>query len=129
MKTISILILIAILSCSNDDDNGVEEDSKCTHSELILTLEEPIQAIVKSPEVGQPFYSGKKIFYEVDAEEYLPTIFEQNGVKTVRIFSKSNIEEKEGTQVQIKGAISNCLTGDHGLLTNDLIGFYLITIE
>lgn len=125
MKTIAIFILgLLMISCSDNKDEV--SLNKCSESTLIQELTENTPVIVKSVEDGEPFYDGSKIYYEVDAETYLPKIFEQNQNKYIRLFPINKTNHDIGTETTVKGTITTCVTGNHGLLTNNYIAFYLL---
>lgn len=127
---ISILILLIssfpLSSCSNDDKDSENSIQKCSDPIFLLDLTEEIPATVSIVEAGEPFFHGIETYYKVDAETYIPSLFAQNEQKFIRIFPTSKINEKAGDKVKIKGKLSTCLTGNHGLLTNDYKGFYIL---
>tara|TARA_R110000868_G_scaffold253195_1_gene509872 strand:+ start:131 stop:538 length:408 start_codon:yes stop_codon:yes gene_type:complete len=126
-KVLFILSTIFILNCNSN--NNVNEEinlNKCEQGEIVTELSEEIPVYVKIVKDGEPFYNGSKTFYEVDSEIYLPEIFQQTGIKIVRIFPINEISNKVGSEIKVKGVIKTCFTGDHGLLTNNYIGFYLL---
>lgn len=123
----TILCFAIIVSCSNGQENeAVDLSALCTGPDVLIELEEPIPAKVAVVDEGQPFFNGVKTYYEVDAETYLPLFFEKNGQKIARIFPLTNIDLSVGKKTEIKGKLSSCLTGAHGLLTNDYKGFIII---
>jgi len=119
MKALAILLIGALMTTCPDNNN-------CGESTLIQELTENIPVTVKSVKDGEPFYNGNKIYYEVNAEDYLPKIFNQNGNKYIRLFPINKINHDIDSQIMVKGTITSCFTGDHGLLTNNYIGFYLL---
>src|SRR5690606_4483587 len=87
MKTLAIFLMgILMTNCSDGHNNDKVALDGCGESTLIQKLTENIPVTVKSVEEGEPFYNGSKIYYEVDAEAYLPEVFEQNGNKYLRLF-------------------------------------------
>lgn len=128
MKTNYLFLAMSILlsACSTNEEKEEDLIQKCEDPRFILELTEDIQATVLIVQEGQSFFHGIKTYYEVDAEVYLPEIFEQNDQKIIRIFPTSRIDRQAGDKVDIKGTLSACLTGHHGLLTNDYKGFYIL---
>lgn len=126
MKTLSVLLLFLLVIGCSEDNYKAPLENYCNESMFIQELSENTPVTVKSVKEGEAFYNGIKIYYELDAETYLPNIFEQNNVKLVRLFPLNKINSNIGSQIMVKGTISGCLTGNHGLLTNDYIGFYLL---
>ena len=130
LKLFLIPIMLVFVSCSNSQENDpslADINVLCTEPELLLELNESIPATVKVVEDGQPFFNGSKKYYEVDLETHIPELFERFNQKILRIFPISKINSAGGAQVQISGKIYSCITGHHGLLTNDLKGFTLIS--
>lgn len=126
MKNLSIFLLAILLINCSDKKDDVQLNSACGDRTIIKELTETIPAIVKHVKDGEPFYMGSKIYYEIDAETYLPEVFGQNNIKHIRVFPINKINREIDSQIMVKGTITSCLTGDHGLLTNDYIGFYLL---
>jgi len=91
-----------------------------------MEISEAIPATVSKVKEGEPFFNGIQTYYEVDAERDLPELFERNGEKTIRIFPTENTDESQGAVTEITGQLNSCLTGDHGLLTNDFKIFYIL---
>jgi len=69
---------------------------------------------------------GSKTYHEIDAKTYLPEVFEQQPDMYIRVFPINKINYEIDSQIMVKGTITSCITGDHGLLTNDYKGFYLL---
>lgn len=127
LKSVFVLSIIFMFNCSSNNDVRDEITlDKCEQGEIVQEVTEKITVIVKTIKEGEPFYDGSKTYYEVDAENYLPEIFKQTGVKKIRLFPINEISTKIGSEIRVKGIIKSCITGKHGLLTNNYIGFYLI---
>lgn len=129
IKTIIFISICIMMSCTSNQENedvDVNLNTLCIEPDLLIELTEAIQAKVKVVEKGQPFFNGVKTYYEVDAETYLPSLIAMNGQKTIRIFPLVKIKAKKDSNVQITGKLISCLTGAHGLLTNDLKFFTLL---
>lgn len=125
MKTFAIFILsLLLISCSKTNDEVILD--KCNESVFIKKLDENTPVIVKTVKDGEPFYNGSKIYYELDAETYLPEVFEQNHVKHIWVFPINKINYDIGSQTMVKGTITSCITADHGLFINMNISFYLL---
>ena len=131
-NTIIIIILIPLLlfaACSNGQENNdplSSLESLCIESAMETELTEGVPAIVKVVEEGQPFFNGNKKYYEVDIETNIPELFELYKEKIIRVFPTRKMNSDVGEEVFIKGKIFSCLSGNHGLLTNDFKGFTLI---
>ncbi|HDZ03838.1 hypothetical protein LCGC14_0199920 [marine sediment metagenome] len=127
IKTMIFLSISMMMSCSNGQENeDVDLNALCIEPDILIELTEAIPAKVRVVEDGQPFFNGIKTYYEVDAETHLPLLFEINGEKTIRIFPVKKIKSDEGSDVEITGKLISCLTGAHGLVTNDYKGFTLL---
>ncbi len=128
-KGLLYLIIINFTSCSisqEKQNQDLDLQTLCDDPELIVQLSENIPATVKIVEEGQPFFNGNKKYYEVDVETYIPEIFDKYNQKYQKIFPISDNEIKIGETVYLSGEIFSCLTGQHGLLTNDLKGFMIL---
>jgi len=127
MKTLAIFLMgLLMVNCSNNNNNDEVALEGCGESTLIQKLTEDIPVTVKGVKEGEPFYNGSKIYYEVDAEAYLPEVFEQNGEKYLRLFPINKINDNMDSQIIVNGTVTSCLTGNHGLMTNNYIAFYLL---
>lgn len=127
MKT-SAIFLLGILMTSCSESNNIDEilRDRCSESTFIQELTENIPITVKSVKDNEPFYNGSKIYYEVNAEAYLPKIYEHNENKYIRLFPINHINKKIESEIEVKGKITSCLTGDHGLSVNINMQFYLL---
>ena len=126
MKTLSVLLLFLLVIGCSEDNYKAPLENYCNESMFIQELSENTPVTVKSVKEGEPFYMGSKIYYEIDAKTYLPEVFEQQPDMYIRVFPINKINSNIGSQIMVKGTISTCFTGNHGLLTNDYKGFYLL---
>lgn len=131
IKAILLIVtsLVLLVACNHNDDGAEKEvdiNALCDTPTFLLDLTESIPATVKVVKEGQPFFNGVKRYYEVDAEAHLPSFFETNNQKIVRIFPLKDKGERIGEQIQISGRLISCVTGAHGLLTNNYVVFTLI---
>lgn len=127
MKTLTILILVLFMtSCSDNDSNNEVSLDHCSESTFVKELTEDIQVTVKHVEDGQPFYNGSKIYYEVEVDKYLKDVLGSNPPEIIRLFPINKTNNNIGSQIKVKGTITSCITGDHGLYINILVGFYLL---
>ncbi len=129
LKLVFISVVLTFASCSNGQDNETSEidiNSLCIDPYVFMEITESIPATVRLVDEGQPFFNGVKRYYEVNAETYIPSIFENSGERIVRIFPIQNKGEEVGSEIKISGKLISCFTGAHGLLTNDYKVFTLI---
>lgn len=128
-KGLLYLLIINITSCSisqEKQNQDLDLQTLCNDPEFIVQLSENIPATIKIVEEGQPFFNGNKKFYLVDVETYIPEIFEKYNQKYQKIFPISDINAEVGETVNLTGEIFSCVTGLHGLSTNDLKGFMIL---
>ena len=127
-RLLMVMLIIGMFSCSDSDSQELPEDIQalCNNTLESNLKAQNTPAVVREVEEGQPFFNGIKIYYEVDAEEYFPELFELNQVKMIRIFPVNEPIGEIGDRVRLRGNIFGCITGAHGLVTNDYKGFYLI---
>jgi hypothetical protein len=128
MKTLTIFLLgILMVNCSGADNDNEVSLADCDESTLIYELTEKVPVTINKVKEGEPFYNGSKIYYELDVESHLSEILEKvENRKTIRIFPVNNINNDVGSEIMIGGKIISCFTGNHGLLTNNYIRFYLL---
>ncbi len=126
MKTMIILSILLIFSCSNGDDDNNKEIQGCQSSQLKAEIMDSIPATVRKISDGEYFFDGNEFYLEVDAEKYLNTIASDDKVSLIRIFVPNKDLGDIDTNLLIKGSISTCLTGLHGRLTNNIHMFYLL---
>ena len=126
MKRVTLILILALLSCSSDDNNNTSSQA-CIESQVVENLlNNTVPGTVFSTQENERAYRSHQKYIQVDAETHLPNIFAQTNEKFARIFTNKEFNLPNNTEVYISGEIFSCLTGDHGLQTNDLFNFYLI---
>ncbi len=124
MKIYFVILLMLMVSCGEDNNSSKQPD--CSNIEKVIDLNDFIPATIKSVDSGERFYNGIEQYFEVDAEIYMPSLFSEIGEKYIRIFPVSEVIGSSSGEVEISGSVFKCLTGNHGLASNDLFEFIII---
>jgi hypothetical protein len=137
MKTGLFALLLAFASCQKTDNpvavvpkpveckETIESKTQCKScggGETYIQCFSGIEGTVKEAKLGfDECYNRNTIYIEVNSQQYLPVLYKKWGVSPIRLFpcdanfySKTDI----GKKIKISGQVYNCVTGNHGLLSN-----------
>jgi hypothetical protein len=127
MKSLMKIIAVAFITVSINTACKKDVSNECDSCDQKLPVQSfsNVAGTIQKVSEGEPYYNGQKYFILVDAQTSLSALFSQNGNKFERLFPCSNTsvysDVDTGKVVSISGKLSKCTTGNHGLLTNNLI--------
>jgi hypothetical protein len=123
----TILLLTMSIGCKRD----APIDSICSECQDIKFVQEfqSVSAVVKKVAAEDYSYKKNQFYLLVDAETNFPALYKSEpSKKFIKLFSCEKFEftnDDIDTSIKISGRLYNCLTGNHGQLTNDLHTFQI----